>query len=209
MVRCKGKLAGSWCLDLLIACVCTQLKLIFWFYFISRFLYFPCNCGRFGNVVSFSIRLRKQLLSDFPETRITSPGFLLNWFCELQGEVGVIGPKRKALLVWMLVLCMAPSQKRLHLHTHTHRYTPQLWSCYHRSRDAVGKLQHWTALMGTGAATSGSPLAVRDLSTQIPCREADRQTDTLIPAALKWSIRAVTEDYASFPADPYHTLHCK
>lgn len=58
----------------------------------------------------------------------------------------------------------------------TQRYKPQLWSCCLRSRDVVGRQQHWTALMGTGAVTSGSPLAAPDLSTQTLCRETERDT---------------------------------
>lgn len=57
----------------------------------------------------------------------------------------------------------------------TQRYKPQLWSCCLRSRDVVGRQQHWTALMGTGAVTSGSPLAAPDLSTQTLCRDTDRK----------------------------------
>lgn len=61
----------------------------------------------------------------------------------------------------------------------THRHEPQLWSCCLRSRDAVGMPRHWTAPMGTGAVTSGSPLAAPDLSTQTLCRDTDRQTEAL------------------------------
>lgn len=41
--------------------------------------------------------------------------------------------------------------------------------------------------MGTGAVTSGSPLAAPDLSTQTLCRHTETDTDTLIPAALQQS----------------------
>lgn len=65
--------------------------------------------------------------------------------------------------------------KYSHNTENTHRYKPQLWSCCLQSRDAVGRLQHWTAPMGTGAVTSGSPLAAPDLSTQTLYRETDRR----------------------------------
>lgn len=52
---------------------------------------------------------------------------------------------------------------------------PLLWSCCLRSRDAEGRPLRWIALMGTGAVTSGSPLAAPDLSTQTLCRNTNRQ----------------------------------
>lgn len=63
-------------------------------------------------------------------------------------------------------------------HTEKHNYSnvPQLWFCCLQSRGAAGRLQRWTAPRGTGAVTSGSPLAALDLSTQTLCRETDRGT---------------------------------
>lgn len=61
-------------------------------------------------------------------------------------------------------------------------HTPQLWSCCLRSRGAGGRLPRWTELTGTGAATSGSPLAAPDLSTQTPCRET-KHRGWVIPSA--------------------------
>lgn len=146
-------------------------------YCISRLLHFSlqlCDYGRFGNMLSFSIKLQEQLLSDFSQTRLPLLYFPLNWFWVLQGEVGVIETKRNALVVWMLALKVAPFQKKGYTCMHTNTHEPRLWSCYLRSRDAVGKLRRWTALTGTGAVTSGSPRAAPDLSTQTPCRDADR-----------------------------------
>lgn len=61
---------------------------------------------------------------------------------------------------------------------HTSEYKPQLWSCCLRSRDAVGRQQRWTAPMGTGVVTSGSPLAAPDLSSQTLCRHTEKKTKT-------------------------------
>lgn len=53
---------------------------------------------------------------------------------------------------------------------------PQIWSCCLRSTGAGGRQPRWTALMGTDAATSGSPLAALGPSSQTPYRQTDRQT---------------------------------
>lgn len=90
----------------------------------------------------------------------------------------------KDTCLWLTIL-NTPNLNEILTHARAHK--PRLWSCCLRSRDAVGKLQHWTALTGTGAATSGSPLAAPDLSTQTLCRDTEADIDTLIPAALQRS----------------------
>lgn len=65
---------------------------------------------------------------------------------------------------------------------HNAGHKPRLWSCCLRSRGAGGRLPRWTELTGTGAATSGSPLAAPDLSTQTPCRET-KHRGWVIPSA--------------------------
>lgn len=108
-------------------------------------------------------------------------------------------------LVWPSTWCSVVESNRAHLHScpHISRETagrctvlfwlgskcspshqfpvsdgavPQIWSCCLRSTGAGGRQPRWTARMGTDAATSGSPLAALDPSSQTPYRQTDRRT---------------------------------
>ena len=70
-----------------------------------------------------------------------------------------------------------------HTHTHTHN-TPLLWSCCLRSTGVVSKQRHWTAPTGTGAATSGSPQAALDPSSQTPWRDRGRGGDSYLTTVV-------------------------
>lgn len=107
-------------------------------------------------------------------------------------------------LVWPSTCCSVMESNRTHLHScpHVSRETagrctvlfwlgskysrhqfpvsdgavPQIWSCCLRSTGAGGRQPRWTARKGTDAATSGSPLAALDPSSQTPYRQTDRRT---------------------------------
>lgn len=87
-------------------------------------------------------------------------------------------PLYKQAHCWEVYSAVLPGIKWAHSHCVCARVcvcVPQTWSCCLQSTGAEGRQQRWTALTGTDAATSGSPLATPDLANQTPCRQTGAQ----------------------------------